>query len=148
MILVENKRAYFDYEILQTLEAGIVLSGPEVKSVKRGTINLAGSYVTINNQGLVWLINMHIAPYPPAASIQQNYQPTRPRKLLLKQSEITYLLGKSKIRGLTIIPLKVYNKGGIIKIEIGLARGKKKWDKRETIKKREVKRKIRETLKT
>lgn len=147
MVITENKRASFDYEILQTFEAGIVLSGPEVKSVKKGMVNLAGSYVHIDNQGLVWLTNMHIAPYPPAINAQQNYNPTRPRKLLLKKNEITNLIGKSKIKGLTIIPLKVYNKSGIIKVEIGLAKGKKKWDKREIIKKRETERKVRQFLK-
>ncbi len=147
MLIAENKRAYFDYEILETFEAGIVLSGPEVKAVKGGIVNLTGSYVNIDKAGIVWLTNMHIGPYPPAAGVQQNYNPTQPRKLLLRKKEIASLLGKSRIKGLTAIPLKVYTKGGLIKIEIGLCRGKKKWDKRETIKKREVERKIRQELK-
>lgn len=147
MILATNKKAYFDYEALETIEAGVVLTGPEVKSVKKGQINLVGSYVTIDKDGVPWLINVNIAPYPPAWQIQQAYNPTRSRKLLLKKKEIDSLIGKSKMRGLTIIPLKCILKGGLIKIEIGLCRGKKKWDKREQIKKREIKRKMRQELK-
>ena len=139
-IITTNKKAYFDYEILETLEAGIVLSGPEVKSAKGGKINLAGSYVTLDGAGTPWLINAHIAAYPPAQQVQQNYNPTQSRKLLLKKKEIVNLIGKTKIKGLTLIPLKVYTKKGFVKIEIGLARGKKKWDKREAIKEREWKR--------
>jgi len=147
MIIAENKSAYFDYEILETIEAGIVLTGPEVKAIKKGTVNLTGSYVNIDKNGIVWLTNMHIAPYPPASGVQKNYNPTRARKLLLKKTEIASLIGKSKVKGLTIIPLKVYTKGGILKVEIGLSRGKKKWDKREIIKKREEERRTRITLK-
>jgi SsrA-binding protein len=147
MVIATNKKAYFDYEVLETYEAGIVLTGPEVKSVKRGQINLVGGYVTIDNSQIPWLINVNIAPYPPAWQIQQNYNPTRSRKLLLKKEEINSLIGKTKIKGLTIIPLKCILKGGLIKIEIGLCRGKKKWDKREEIKKRETERKIRQELK-
>jgi len=136
-IIATNKKAYFDYEILETLEAGVVLSGPEVKSAKYGKINLAGSYVALDGAGTPWLINAHIAAYPPAQQVQRNYNPTQSRKLLLKKKEIINLIGKTKIKGLTLIPLKVYVKNGLIKIEIGLARGKKKWDKREAIKERE-----------
>lgn len=142
-----NKKAYHDYEILQTFEAGIVLSGPEVKSIKTGRINLSGAYITINEQGTPLLINAHIAPYPPAFSVQQNYDPTHSRKLLLHKKQTIPLIGKTKTQGLTLVPLKVYTKGGLIKIEIGLAKGKKKWDKREIIKKRETKRKISRALK-
>ena len=141
-----NKKAYYDYEVLQTFEAGVILSGPEVKSIKNGRINLSGAYVNID-AGIPWLINVHVDPYPPAAQVQRNYDPTQNRKLLLHKKEIASLIGKTKIRRLTIIPLKVYTKHNIIKIEIGLVRGKKKWDKRETIKKKETKRKIEQTLK-
>lgn len=144
-LITINKQAYHDYEILETYEAGIVLSGPEVKSVKAGQINLKGSYVTLDKKQRPYLTNVHIAPYPPAA--QKEYSPTRPRKLLLKKKEIKELVGKLQIRGLTILPLKVYTKRGLIKIEIGLARGKKKYDKREAIKKKELDRKIRKALK-
>jgi SsrA-binding protein len=145
--IVENKKAYYNYEILEKYEAGIVLSGPEVKSVKSGRINIEGGYVIIDKDQIPWLININIAPYLPAKEIQENYNPNQPRKLLLKKKEISSLIGKAKIKGLTIIPLRVYNKHGLIKIEIGLAKGKKKIDKREKIKKREMERKIREELK-
>ncbi len=135
-----NKKARFDYDILETLEAGIVLSGPEVKSVRGNHISLTGSYVSLHNQEL-YLLNVHIAPYP-FAGRQEGYDPTKSRKLLLKSSEIAYLGGKLAEKGLTIVPLSVYTKGRHIKVEIGLARGKKHYDKRESIKKREVNREI------
>jgi len=146
-VIATHKKAYFDYEILQTIEAGIVLSGPEVKSIKNGRINLSGGYVNIDRQDIPWLINIHVDPYAPAAQVQKNYNPTQNRRLLLHKKEITSLIGKLKIRGLSLIPLKVYVERRIIKIQIGLVRGKKKWDKRETIKKREMKRKIEQLLK-
>lgn len=145
--ITKNKRAYHDYEIIQTYEAGIVFSGPEVKSVKSGNINLSGGYITIDGSGIVWLTNTTISPYPPAASIQQNYNPTQPRKLLLHKKEIVSLIGKIKTERTTLIPLKIYTKKGLIKLEIGLARGKKKHDKREAIKKRDVDKKIKRVLK-
>jgi len=145
--ITTNKKAYHDYEVLQPLEAGIVLSGPEVKSIKDGRINLSGGYVNIDSKGFVWLINVHVDPYAPAAQVQKDYNPTQNRKLLLKKKEIASLIGKVKTKGLTIIPLKVYTKHRIIKIEIGLVKGKKKWDKREDTKKRETKRKIEQSLK-
>ncbi len=146
-VITVNKKVYYDYNILETFEAGIVLSGPEVKSIKTGQVNLSGGYVTIDAKEIPWLINVHISPYPPAFAVQQNYNPTQNRKLLLHKKEIASLIGKKRTPGLTIIPLKIHNKKGLIKIEIGLAKGKKKWDKRETIKKREVKRKIQQALK-
>ncbi|MBI4093316.1 MAG: SsrA-binding protein SmpB [Candidatus Kerfeldbacteria bacterium] len=137
--LAENRQARHDYEILETLEAGIILTGPEVKSAKAGQINLRASYVTIRNNA-AWLINCHIAAYKPANL--QNYNPTRTRKLLLNKHEIDTLIGKSKAQGQTLIPLSVYTKRGLVKVEIALARGKKAHDKRATIKKREAKRSI------
>lgn len=142
-----NKKAYHNYEILRTYETGIVLSGPEVKSAKAGKIDLVGGYVILDKEQIPWLINVKIAPYPPAKGVQESYQPTKLRKLLLKKKEISTLIGQTKIKGLTIVPLKVYNKHGIIKIEIGIARGKRKIDKREEVKKREIERKIKEELK-
>ena len=125
----------------------MVLSGPEVKSARSGQINLAGGYITIDQQETPWLINVRIALYPPAFTAQQNYDPLQNRKILLHKKEIISLIGKIKTQGLTLVPLRVYTKKGLIKIEVGLAKGKKKWDKRETIKKRETKRKIQRRLK-
>jgi len=143
--LASNKKAYFDYEILETYEAGIELKGYEVKSIKTGHINLAGSYVVIkDNQA--WLLNADVPPYQPA-NMPSDYDSKRSRRLLLKREEIAELVGKVHEKGLTIIPLKVYNKHSRVKIEIGLGKGKKKADKREAIKKRETQREIDRTLK-
>lgn len=141
----ENRKAYFDYEILEKFEAGLVLSGAEVKSIKNGRINLAGSYVNFHD-GELYLLNASVAPYQPKNQ-PLDYDPERSRKLLLKKQEIGYLAGKIKQRGLTLVPLKVYNKGRRIKIEIGLVRGKKQYDKRAVISKREAERKIERELK-
>jgi len=139
MILATNKRAYFDYQILKTYEAGIELYGFEVKAAKFKKINLAGSYVVIKNHQ-AWLINCSISPYQPK-NIPETYQPQRTRRLLLHKKEIVELETRSK--GLTIVPLKAYTKHGLVKLEIGLAKPRKKVDKRELIKEREAKRKIR-----
>lgn len=139
-----NKRARFDYEILETYEAGMKLLGHEVKSVRNGQVNLKGAFVTFHgNEAL--LTNAHISPYQFAGTIK-NYDPTRTRKLLLNRREIAYLQGKSQEAGLTIVPLSIYTKGPNIKVEIGVARGKKQHDKRETIKKREADREIQRKL--
>ena len=137
--LAENRQARHDYHILETFEAGIVLTGPEVKSAKAGQVNLRGSYVTIRNNA-AWLINCHISPYKPAN--QQHYPPTRSRKLLLTKHEVDTLIGKAKTQGQTVVPLSVFSKRGLIKVEIGLVRGKKLHDKRAAIKKRESMRDI------
>lgn len=144
-VLVENKKAYFNYQILEKLEAGISLIGQEVKSIKSGRISLAGSYVVLHEEE-VFLIGANIPPYQPK-NAPSDYNPERPRKLLLKKSEIKYLIGKSKQKGLTLVPLRMYTKKGKIKLEFGLAKGKKKFDKRELIKKREIEKEIRQTLK-
>lgn len=141
----ENKRAYYDYEILEKFEAGLVLIGQEVKSIKAGHISLAGSYVVPQGNEL-FLINADIPPYQPK-NAPKDYDSKRSRKLLLKKSEIKYLIGKTKQKGLTLIPLKVYDKSGKIKLEFGIGRGKKKSDKRETIKKREFEREKERLLK-
>jgi len=146
-IITVNKKAYFDYEIIRAMEAGIVLSGPEVKSIKNGRVNLAGGYVNISSHNVPQLINVHVDPYPPAAQAQKNYDPTQTRKLLLHQKEISSLIGKLKTKGLSLVPLKIYVEHRIIKVQIALVKGKKQWDKRETIKKREIKRKIEQSLK-
>ncbi|MEK7087342.1 MAG: SsrA-binding protein SmpB [Patescibacteria group bacterium] len=141
----ENRKAYFDYEILEKFEAGLVLSGAEVKSIKGGRMNLTGSYVNFHNSE-PYLIGASIAPYQPKNQ-PSDYNPSRSRKLLLNKKEIDYLIGKTKQKGLTLMPLKAYNKGRKIKIEIGLARGKKQYDKRSVISKREAARKIERELK-
>lgn len=142
--LADNRQAHHDYQILETFEAGIVLSGAEVKSAKSGQINLRGSYVTIRDDA-AWIVNMHIAPYQ-KANQPQGYEPTKTRKLLLHREELSSLIGKSKAQGQTVVPLSVYTKRGIIKVEIALARGKKSRDKRSTIKKREAARDIARAL--
>lgn len=134
-IYAENRKARFDYEILNTYEAGLELKGFEVKTIKTGRANLTGSYVLIRNEQ-AWLINCDIPPYQPV-NTPPDYDSKRSRRLLLNKSEIRELLGKSHEANLTIVPLKLYNKAGKVKLEIGLGRGKKKADKRETIKKRE-----------
>ncbi|MDP2683583.1 MAG: SsrA-binding protein SmpB [bacterium] len=143
--LTSNKYAYFNYQVLDEYEAGIILSGSEVKSVKTGQINLKGSYATLQDNEL-WLVNAHISPYPLSSS-QQDYQPDQKRKLLLHKKELSSLIGKLKAKGLTLMPLSVYTKGSLIKIKIGVCRGKKDHDKREIIKKRESDINIRRLLK-
>ena len=144
-ILAENKKAYFNYQILEKFEGGISLIGQEVKSIKTRGMNLAGSYVVLKNEEVFW-IGARISPYQPK-NIPPDYNPERSRKLLLKKSEIKYLIGKTQQKGLTLIPLLIYTKNGKIKIEFGLAQGRKKFDKRDLIKKREVEREIERALK-
>ena len=135
MKAIINKKGSFDYEILEKFEAGIVLNGFEVKSIKIGHINLRGSFVTMKNNEF-YLTGANIAPYQPN-NTPLNYDPTRSRKLLLNNKEIKYLIGKSRQKGLKLIPIRVYVSGNLIKLEFGIAKGKKKYDKREIIKKRE-----------
>lgn len=144
-VITTNKRAFFDYEILETFEAGLVLTGQEVKSIKTGHISLAGSYVTMQDNE-AWLINAHVPPYKMAGPLP-GYEPTRARKLLLHKKELFSLLGKMRQKGLTLVPLKVYTKKGKIKLEFGLVRGKKKYEKRAVLKKREIDKRIREVMK-
>lgn len=143
MNITTNKRAYFDYEIIETYEAGIELLGTEVKSIKTGRINLAGSYAVIRDNQ-IWLLNADIPAYQPK-NAPADYDPKRTRRLLLTKSEIKNLIGKIHEKGLTLTPLKVYTKDKQqrIKIEIGLAKSKKKSDKREFIKKKEDRREMR-----
>lgn len=140
-LIVKNKRALYDYEILEKFEAGIVLSGQEVKSAKGGNINLTGAYVIIRGNE-AFLVGALIAKYKFAGKLT-DYDPQRTRKLLLTKKELSYLTGKSQVKGLTILPLSVYTTPrGRIKLEIGIGRGKRKHEKREVIKKREVEREI------
>ena len=145
-ILAENKKAYFNYQIADKFEAGIALQGQEVKSLKTRGISLAGSYVVIRNGELFW-VGATIPPYQPK-NAPADYEAERSRKLLLTKIEIKSLLGKAKEKGLTLIPLRVYTKNAKIKLEFGVAKGKKKADKRETIRKREVQKDIERELKS
>jgi len=138
--LAENRKAKYDYEILENYEAGLVLFGYEVKAIKTGHVSLKGSYVVLKNNE-AYLMNAFIPPYQ-KANAPQDYNPYRSRKLLLNRSEIRTLIGKSKEKGLTLVPLKLYTKKTIIKLEFAVAKGKRKIDKREEIKKRETKREI------
>ena len=131
-----NPKAGFDYEILETIEAGIVLEGHEVKAIKTGKASIKGSYAKILN-GEAFLVGAIISPYQPA-NTPKDYDPQRSRKLLLSKREISKLIDLSQSQGLTIVPLKFYGKKGKIKLLIGIAKGKKKYDKRETIKKKDA----------
>jgi SsrA-binding protein len=143
--LAENKKAYFTYQVLEKFEAGVVLTGQEVKSIKSGRISIKGSYVVLRDEE-PYLIGANIPPYQPK-NAPPDYNPEKSRKLLLNKKEIKYLIGKTKEKGLTLVPLKVYTKNAKIKVEFGLARGKKKVDKREIIKKRDAEREMRRALK-
>lgn len=145
-VLAKNKQAYFDYNIEDQLEAGIVLSGQEVKSVKKGDVSLKGAHVTIHGDE-AFLVNAHISPYQYAGQLV-GYEPARSRKLLLKRSEISSLFGKYKEQGLAVVPLEFFTKRGLVKVRVGIGRGKKKQDKRETIKKREQDREIRRAIRS
>ncbi|MBI4118133.1 MAG: SsrA-binding protein SmpB [Parcubacteria group bacterium] len=140
MALVSNKKAYHNYEIEEKLEAGIELLGHEVKSLKGGRGSLEGAYVITRGKE-TFLVNMNIPPYQ-VGNVDKEYDPYRLRKLLLNKREIATLLGVEKEKGLTIMPLSVYNKSNKIKVEIGIARGKKKYDKRETLKRRTAERDV------
>ena len=144
MIEINNRKAKFDYEIYETYEAGIVLTGTEIKSIRKGNCNLKDSYVVIRNNE-AYTINMHISHYEEGNIF--NHEETRTRKLLLHKKEIIKLNDKIKISGYTLIPIKLYFKNGKAKLLIGLAKGKKNYDKREAIKERDINRNIRKELK-
>lgn len=139
-----NRKARYDYEIIDTFEAGIVLKGTEIKSIRNGSANLKDSYAIIRGSE-VFLLNMHISHYKEGNIF--NHEEERTRKLLLHKKEILKLNDKIKLEGYTLIPLKIYLKNGIAKVELGLARGKKNYDKREAIKKRDTEREIRKNMK-
>ena len=141
---INNRKAKYDYEILETIEAGIVLTGTEIKSIRNGKANLKDSYATIKN-GEAILINMHISPYEQGNIF--NHSETRTRKLLLHKKEILKLNDKIHMEGFTLVPIKLYFKGSIAKILLGIARGKKTYDKRETIKRRDIERDIKARMK-
>ncbi len=143
-VVARNRKARHEYEILETYEAGLVLKGPEVKSIRAGKVSLAEAFARVDD-GEVWLYGMHVTPYDPAA--RWNEDPTRPRKLLLKGSEIRRLIGATREKGLALVPLELYFRRGYAKLALALGRGKKLHDKRETLKRkthqREMERELR-----
>jgi SsrA-binding protein len=144
-VIADNRQARFQYEILETYEAGIELTGTEVKSMRAGKANLRDGYVIIRN-GEALLLNVHISPYQ-ASGQYFNHEPRRTRKLLLHRREINKLIGQVEQKGLTLIPLKLYLKRGWIKVSVGLAKGKKLHDKRETLKRRQDQREMARAMK-
>ena len=136
-VVSTNKKARFEFFILETFEAGLVLKGTEIKSVRNGQISLQEAYVRTNGEE-IWLVGTHIAPYEHASAFQ--HDPKRDRKLLMHKKEIRKLFDEVRIKGMTLVPMRVYLKGGRAKLEIGLAKGKKQYDKRESIKERDVER--------
>ncbi len=135
-----NRQASFRYHLIDRWEAGIQLMGSEVKSLRAGRVQLKDGYAALSGDGEVWLHNVHIAPYEPAS--RENHEAERPRKLLLHRDQIAHLAGKVQEGGMTIVPLRVYDRRGHVKVEVGLARGKKLWDKRQALASREAKREI------
>ena len=142
--LVENRQARFNYEILEKIEAGISLMGTEVKSIREGKANIKEAYADVRD-GEIWLTGAHISPY--SHGNITNHEPLRERKLLLNSKEIRRLQGKVMEKGLTLIPLRLYLKGRLIKLELGVGRGKKLTDKREDIKRRDQEREVQRALK-
>ena len=134
-----NKQASYRYNLLEKWEAGLVLTGTEVKSLRGGKAQLKDGYASVQN-GEVWLYNVHIPPYAPAT--RENHEPERPRKLLMHKREIERLIGKTREKGLTLVPTRLYLRNGRVKVEIALARGKDTVDKRQSIKEREMKREM------
>ena len=144
-IVCQNKKARYNYTIEDTFEAGLVLQGTEVKSLRNGKANLVDSYATIQGEE-AWLNNFHIDPYTPAT--QFNHHPMRKRKLLLHKKEINKLIGKTQEKGCTLVPLKIYFKNGTVQVELGIAKAKKLYDKRAALKKQESDREIDRAIKS
>ena len=143
-VLADNRKAYFNYAIDRKLEAGLALTGTEIKSVRAGRVNLADGYAKID-RGQAWLRNVHIAPWTHASF--ENHEPTRIRRLLLHRGEIGILAGEVSQHGYTLVPLRLYVRNGVAKIEIGLAKGKRLYDKRQVIKERETRREMAAAIK-
>jgi SsrA-binding protein len=139
-----NRRARHEYAVEETLEAGIALTGTEIKSIRAGRVNLAEAYARIE-RGEAWLIGAHIAPYEQGN--RNNHEPTRTRKLLLHRDQISELVGRTQAKGFTLVPLKLYIRNGMAKLEIGVARGKKAYDKRRTIAERDARRELERSTK-
>ena len=144
-IVSENRKALHDFHILETFEAGVVLQGTEVKAIREGRVNLRDSFARVED-GEVFVYNVHISPYSHRG--YADHEPTRKRKLLLHRQEIRKLIGKTVERGLTLVPLRLYFKGGKVKVAISLAKGKQAHDKRETIRRREIDRETRAAVKS
>jgi SsrA-binding protein len=142
--ITENRKAFHDYHIIETFEAGIVLVGTEVKSIREGSANLRDSFARLED-GEVWLYNVHINPYSHRG--YTNHEPTRKRKLLLHRQEIRKLIGKTVEKGMTLVPTRLYFKNGHVKVSLALAKGKQAHDKRETIKRRDIDRETRAAVK-
>jgi len=143
--LIQNRKAHFDYEFLEKIESGIELHGFEVKALRESKGRLDGSYV-VTRGGEAYIVNFHISPYQPG-NTPKGYDPDRIKKLLLTKKEIAHIAGFEKRKGLTIVPISVYTKKSKIKIELAVAKGKKKFDKRETLKKRDTEREMRRDIK-
>ncbi|HCN74040.1 SsrA-binding protein SmpB [Pseudolactococcus plantarum] len=143
-VVAQNKKAHFDYEIIETFEAGIVLTGTEIKSIRRARINIRDGFARVRN-GEVWLSNVHISPFDEGNI--WNVDPTRSRKLLLHKKQINKIAAEISQSGMSFVPLRVYIKDGFAKVLMGLAKGKKNYDKRETIKRKEQNRDIAKQLK-
>jgi SsrA-binding protein len=142
--VAENRKAFHDYHILETYEAGVALLGTEVKSIREGSVNLRDSFARVES-GEVWIYNVHINPYSHRG--YSDHEPTRKRKLLLHRQEIKKLIGKTVEKGMTLVPVRMYLKNGRVKVAISLAKGKKDHDKRETIKRRDADRETRAAVK-
>jgi len=142
--IAENRKAFHDYHIIETFEAGVALLGTEVKAIREGNVNLRDSYASVQD-GEVWILNVHINPYSHRG--YADHEPTRKRKLLLKRQEIRKLIGRTVERGMTLVPTRMYFKNGHVKVAIGLAKGKQAHDKRETVKKRDAERETRAAVK-
>ena len=143
--IAENRKAFHDYHILDTFEAGVALLGTEVKAIREGRVNLRDSYASVDRRE-IFLHNVNISPYSHRGYV--DHEPLRKRKLLLHKNEILKLVGKTMEKGMTLVPLRLYFKNGRVKVALGLAKGKKEYDKRETIKKRETDRETRAAIKT
>jgi len=143
-VIAVNRKARYDYQIEDSLEAGIVLKGSEIKSIRAGKVNLSDAYAG-PEKGELWLYNCHIATYDAAS--YNTHEPKRPRKLLLHRKELDILAAKVKQKGLTLVPLKLYTKRGVAKLELGVARGKKVYDKREAIARRDADREMERAMK-
>lgn len=142
--ITSNRRARYEYHLLENFEAGMVLTGTEIKSIRAGKVNLQDAYARVEN-GEAWLFNMHVAPYEQGN--RMNVDPMRPRKLLLKRGELNRLIGKLQTSGLTLVPLSLYIRNGFAKVELALARGKKLYDKRQALEERENRREVERELK-
>lgn len=142
--LAYNRRAKFDYDFIETYEAGLVLLGTEVKSLRAKNVSLKGAFVTIKD-GQAWLTNATIPPWQ-VVNAPEGYEPARPRRLLLKKSELKHLIGTKQTQGLTIIPVRLYSRGPYIKLELALARGKRKFDKKQQKKERDIARDVERLL--